>query len=593
MSFKPNGQPHHNDNKNLGIAIVISLVILGLFHYFYEKPRLEQLEAERQVQEQLQDADNVTPVEEEAPAVTRKKKAPPIQAPKVAISTPSLKGYIDLAGARINNLSLKKYDVSLDNKKDVQLLAPTTEEYPYYGEFGWLGTNPRIALPKHDSVWRLSANSPSTLTAKTPVTIEWDNGQGLLFSQTIRLDENYLFEITQHVVNKGSDSVTLFPYGLISRHNIPKDYAGLFIVHEGPVGYLDGALQEYSYDDLQDDREITYKDQGGWIGFGDKYWLTALLPDPAQTHQFRYAFTGSEADDRYQTDYRGEAITLAPDTQETITTHFFAGAKQLELLDSYEEQLGIQHLDLAIDFGWFYFMTKPFLGLMNFIYSLVGNFGVAIIIFTILIRLCLYPFANKAFRSMARMKQISPKLMEIKERYKDDRMKLQEKIMELYQKEKVSPFSGCLPMLIQIPIFFALYKVLYVTIEMRQAPFFGWIQDLSQPDPTSVFNLFGLLPFEPFSFLMIGAWPCLMCLTLVIQQHLNPKAPDPIQAKMMAVFPFFMTYILANFPAGLVVYWTCSNIFSVAQQAFIMKSMGMPVGRRAHAKAEAAKNKDK
>ncbi len=590
MSFSPNGKPHHNDNKNLGIAIVISLVILGLFHYFYEKPRLERLKAERLVQEQLQDED--AQVTAQPTAHSAKIKKAPANTPKIKISTPTLEGHLDLQGARLNNLKLKNYNVSLTDETPVQLLASTTDEYPYYGEFGWLGTNPRIAIPTHESVWRLSPKSAKELTPTTPVTLEWNNGAGLIFSQTISLDENYLFQITQHVVNKGHESVTLFPYGLVSRHNIPQDYEGLFIVHEGPVGYLDGALQEYSYGDIQDDREITFKDQGGWIGFGDKYWLTALLPDPARSHEFRYAFTGSEMDDRYQTDYRGDAVTLAPGTQETLTTHFFAGAKHLDLLDTYEEKLGIQHLDLAIDFGWFYFMTKPFLALINFIYGLVGNFGIAIIVFTILMRLCLYPFANKTFRSMARMKQISPKLLEIKERYKDDRMKLQEKIMELYQKERVSPFSGCMPMLIQIPIFFALYKVLYVTIEMRQAPFFGWIQDLSQPDPTSIFNLFGYLPFEPFSFLMIGAWPCLMCLTLVIQQHLNPKSPDPIQAKMMAFFPFFMTYILANFPAGLVIYWTFSNIFSVAQQAFIMKRMGMPVGRRAHARAEAAKNKD-
>ncbi len=586
MSFKHNNHgPHKDDNKNLGVAIVISLLILGLFHYFYEKPRLEALKAEQAMQMQLQQQEEV---EAKAPEKVQA-KTPSKISPKVAINSDKLKGHIDLSGARINNLHLKDYTVSLDDKTNVQLLASTENDYPYYSEFGWLSNDPTIKVPTHKSVWSLAKDSATTLTPTTPITLEWNNGQGVTFLKKVGIDENYLFKITQHVVNKSDKNITLFPYGLISRHNIPEDYEGLFIVHEGPVGYMDGSLQEYSYDDLQDDKEISFKDQGGWIGFGDKYWLTALLPDATKPHTLRYAFTGTQDDDRYQSDYRGEAVILAPNTQETVTTHFFAGAKVLDLLDSYEEQLGIQHLDLAIDFGWFYFMTKPFLGFINFLYGIVGNFGIAIIIFTILIRLGLYPFANKTFRSMARMKQIAPQLEDIKKRHGDDRMKLQQKIMELYQKEKVSPLSGCMPMIIQIPIFFALYKVLYVTIEMRHAPFFGWIHDLSQPDPTSIFNLFGLIPFEPFSFLMIGAWPCIMCLTLIMQQRLNPKPQDPIQAKVLGFFPFFMTYILASFPAGLVIYWTFSNIFSIAQQAFIMKRMGMPVGRKAHAKAEAAK----
>lgn len=576
---------HHNnnkhskdDNRNLFIAIAVSLIILAGFHFFYEKPRQEAERAQQEMvtpaaQKQAQNqAELDAPVTQQTPS-SAPSSAQAFTSRRIAIETPSLSGSLALTGGRIDELLLKDYDVSLDNDAPVQLLAPEGTEHPYHAEFGWLSGTKNIATPTKNSVWQQVGSND--LTPKTPVTLRWNNGQGLVFEQEISLDENYLFTVRQKVTNQGGSAVTLYPYGLVKRKGMPADYQSLFILHEGPIGYFDGSLKEIDYDDLHDEDAETAEDIGGWTGFTDKYWLTAMMPAQERAQDYRFSASGTGDVRQYQSDYRSEAVQVPAGGVAQNVTYFFAGAKKLSLLESYSEELNVPHLDLAIDFGWFYFITKPFFHVIDFLYNLVGNFGIAIIIFTICLRLCLFPLANKSFKSMAKMKKLAPQMEKLKEKYGNDREKLQKAIMEMYQKEQVNPFGGCLPILIQIPIFFALYKVLYVTIEMRHAPFFGWIQDLSQPDPTSIFNAFGYLPWDVPTFLMIGAWPTLMCLTLVLQQQLNPKMQDPMQAKMMMIFPFFMTFMLARFPAGLVVYWTFSNLFSVMQQYVIMKRMGL------------------
>lgn len=585
--FKPGGAQQDGgfNNKNLIIAILLSLVILGGFHFFYEQPRLERLEQQKEQIAQTEPKE--TGALEGASSAPQTAQTTRPQSRRLDIDSPSIKGTLDLTGARLDDLSLKNYDVSLDNEAPVHLLKAGSSANPYYGEFGWTSQESGIRLPDENSVWQTAKGSNERLTPESNVTIFWNNGQGLRFERVISIDENYLFTVEQRVINNMGRAISLYPTAQITRKNVDLDTGALFILHEGPIGYIDEELYELDYDDLIDDTSFVKQDQGGWLGFTDKYWLTALLPDTGKQNEMRFTYEDNQGFNSFMANVRGAPIEIATGATVSHTQHFFAGAKRLSVLDSYEESLGVTHLDLAIDFGWFYFITKPFFLLISFLYGLVGNFGVAIVIFTILLRLCLFPLANKSYRSMAKMKKITPKLQKLKERYGDDRVAMQQKIMELYQKEKVSPLSGCAPILVQIPIFFALYKVLYVTIEMRHAPFFGWIQDLSQPDPTSIFNLFGLLPFDPPSFLMIGAWPVIMCLTLVLQQQLNPKPQDPLQAKLMGFFPFVMTFILAGFPAGLVIYWTFSNMFSVAQQYVIMRSMGVPIGRKANREAEA------
>lgn len=561
------GNSNDKDNKNLILAIVFSVIILTAFHYFYERPRLQQLRQSQMLEQQ--EALATDKAADKTEVTIKEHKEDSFATKRVDIDTASLKGSLALTGARFDNLLLKNYTITEDSTDEVSLLASTDSAHPYYGHFGWLSGTQGIAVPDLKTQW--SANSDK-LGSDKPLHMTWQNGQGFVFSQEVSVDDKYLFTIKKKIKNTTNKEATFYPYGLISREGLPEDYQKIFILHEGPMGYIDNSLVELNYDDVKDDGVITYKEPGqGWLGITDKYWLTALMPEATGTKEMRFVHSKKGTADKYQTDYKGEAIVVAPGETIETTVYFFAGAKELKVLDRYEDELGFKHLDLSIDFGWFYFITKPFFYIISFLYSLVGNFGLAIIVFTIILRLALFPLSNKGFKSMARMKKLTPKLEELKEKHKNDRARLQQEILAMYQKENVNPLSGCFPILIQIPIFFALYKVLYVSIEMRHAPFWGWITDLSQPDPTNVFNLFGLIPIDLPSFLHIGVWPLIMCATLVIQQRLNPKISDPVQQKMMTFFPFFMTYILARFPAGLVIYWSFSNLFSVAQQWYITR----------------------
>jgi YidC/Oxa1 family membrane protein insertase len=474
---------------------------------------------------------------------------------------------------------------------------------PFFVDFGWIidpASPAKIELPTADTLWTSDSNE---LTVGKPVNLSWTNGTGQTFRTTITVDDEYLFTINQTVENGGSEAVKVLPYGRVRRVGTPQT-AGFYILHEGPLGVFNGVLEEVDYSDLvEDSRETlartgqarrtaqTFESTGGWLGITDKYWLAALVPDqksvikatinhsaPKDVLQINedYMMSGPH---KFQTDYLAEAVEIAPGASATTDTHAYIGAKRLSLLDGYEETLGVESFDLAIDFGWFYFLTKPIFLALVWLYHLVGNYGVAILVLTVGIKLVFFPLANKSYVSMSKMKKLQPKMVELRERYGEDRQRLNQEMMALYKNEKVNPMSGCLPILIQIPVFFALYKVLYVSIEMRQAPFFGWIEDLSAPDPTTLFNLFGLIPWTPPSWLpLIGVWPLLMGLTMYLQQKLNPAPADPVQAKVFMFLPILFTVMLAGFPAGLVIYWAWNNGLSILQQWVIMRRMGVKVG---------------
>jgi YidC/Oxa1 family membrane protein insertase len=489
------------------------------------------------------------------------------------VSTPTISGSISLSGARIDDVVLTQYrETPEPDSGNIRLLEPTNYTKPYYAEFGWVtGPEAGIDLPGAETVW--TADRPE-LTPSTPVTLSWTNPQGLVFTRTIAVDDAYLFTVTDTVANPGSNEHALFPYGLISRGGMP-EIIEFFILHEGPLGVFDETLTEVDYEDLQEEGGQEVASVGGWIGITDKYWLAALVPGQEASWNYNFRHAIRNQDDRFQVDYLGDAMVLPAGGEITSTSHFFAGAKELSILDRYEAELNVASFDLAIDFGWFYFLTKPFFLALTWMNGIIGNFGLAILALTVVIKLVFFPLANKSYESMAKMKELTPKLQEMREKYGEDRQRLNEEMMALYKREKVNPAAGCLPILIQIPVFFALYKVLFVNIEMRHAPFYGWIQDLSGPDPTSLFNLFGLIPWEPPLFLMIGAWPVIMGATMFLQQKLNPQPTDPVQAKVFLFLPFLFTFLLAQFAAGLVIYWTWNNLLSILQQWVIMRRMGV------------------
>ena len=499
--------------------------------------------------------------------------------PRVRLDTPSLVGSINLKGGRIDDLRLKKYHQSVDPKSPIiTLLSPVGARDAYFAEAGWApAAGAKVKVPGPQTLWK--APDGAELKPGQPVVLEWDNGAGLIFRRAFMVDENYMFTVTQTVENRTGKPVTLFPYARVQRHGIPP-LQGYFVLHEGLVGVLDGDLKEVKYKDLTKDdaKPVEADSTGGWLGITDKYWAVTVIPaDQKEKVHGRFFRTGGAAN-IFQADYLSkQGVTIAPGEKASNATRVFAGAKVVNLIDAYEKKHGIAKFDLIIDWGWFYFITKPMFFLLHWLYKLLGNYGFAILAATLIIKLVLFPLSNKSYASMAKMKQLQPDLERIKELYKDDRMKQQQAMMELYRKHKVSPMAGCLPMLVQIPIFFSLYKVLFVTIEMRHAPFIGWIRDLSAPDPTSVFNLFGLIPWDPPQFLMLGVLPLLMGITMWVQMRLNPAPPDPIQAQMFNWMPVLFTFMLASFPSGLVLYWTWNNLLSIFQQAYIMKKNGAEI----------------
>jgi YidC/Oxa1 family membrane protein insertase len=492
--------------------------------------------------------------------------------PRINIDSPTLYGSIALVGGRIDDLILKNYGQGVEEGSErIHLLHPVGAPKSYYAEFGWVGSSNDLKLPGANTSWKATQTE---LRPGKPVTLTWDNQSGLLFERTYEIDDGYMITTTQRVTNKKKKSVGLFPYGLIARSGTP-DTLGFYILHEGPLGVFNDTLREYDYDDLQETRKVEVQSTGGWIGITDKYWLAALVPDQSIGSTYRFVHSLKNKDDRYQVDYLGEETRIAAGQQIVTVNRLFAGAKEVKLLDIYSEEYGIKNFDLAVDFGWFYFLTKPFFYAISWLNTYLGNFGLAIIAFTVFVKIVFFPLANKSYKSMAKMRELTPKMMAMREQFGDDKMRLNQEMMALYKQEKVNPASGCLPILVQIPVFFALYKVLFVNIEMRHAPFYGWIKDLSVADPTSIFNIFGLIPYTPPDFMMIGAWPVLMGLTMWLQQRLNPQPTDPVQAKVFMFLPLFFTFLLGTFPAGLVIYWTWNNLLSIAQQKLIMFRMGV------------------
>ena len=572
------------DQNRLFMAIAISIAILLGFQLLApHKPPPQQV-ADTKTTPTSQ---TTTPTAN--PAFTGRQPvpvAPPTDqadVPRVLIAAPKVKGSINLVGARIDDLVLRDYHEEVSKESPlVRLLEPRSDPQPYYVQFGWSGEG--VKVPETDTVWTASAKE---LTPSTPVTLSWDNGAGMVFEIKLSVDEDYMFGIDQRVRNTGSDPVKVYPWSRIRRDYKPQT-AGYYILHEGLLGVLDGRLQEQTYDKAKSESEKTkgpslkLDTTGGWAGITDKYWLTALIPDQSAPVRAAFRHITENSADRYQVDFVPVAAeTVAPGADASFSSHLFAGAKVVQLLDHYEREFKLPNFDKAVDFGWFYFLTKPIFYALDWLYHLVGNFGLAIMIFTVCVKLLFFPLANKSYRSMSKMKLLGPKMQEIRERLKDEPQKMQQEIMGMYKSEKVNPASGCLPMVVQIPVFFSLYKVIFVTIEMRHAPFFGWIHDLSSVDPTNVFNLFGLIPFNPAQyshFLHLGAWPLIMGVTMFLQQKLNPPPPDPVQARIFQFMPIIFTFMLASFPAGLVIYWSWNNTLTILQQWTIMRrtSVGKP-----------------
>jgi len=553
------------DFKNVLIAIVLSTIVLIGWGTFFEAPIIEKQTSEKQLTEN-QDLSSPSIDEGEKEIKNEITRNDVINnTNRIKVENENIKGSISLQGAIIDDIIFKNYNETLNGENKVTFLNPKNSSEEYFIETGWASSgNEKIKLPLGDSIWKVKGNS--TLTPNNPVTIEWDNGDGLIFTKKIDLDDKFLFKITQSIKNNSNKSFQFYPYAQITRGGKPEGMQ-IYILHEGFLGVFGEELVEEDYDDIEKEK-FTINSSKGWLGITDKYWLTAIVPEKGK--EFKAEFVAKK--EKYRANYIiKEAKILNPGNSITNEIKTFVAAKEVAVIDNYAEQLGIEKFDLAIDWGWFYFFTKPLFFVIDYFFKLTGNFGLAIVIITALVRLIFFPLSNYSFKSMAKMKILQPEMVRLKGLHKDDKVKLQQEMMALYKREKVNPISGCLPVVIQIPFFFAIYKMLYVTLEMRHQPFFGWIKDLSERDPTSVFNLFGLIPWDPPTFLMIGAWPILMGLSMWVQQKLNPTPPDPIQAKIFMFFPIFLTIILAPFPSGLVVYWTVNNILTIAQQWVIMR----------------------
>src|ERR1700722_876793 len=605
------------DNRNTILAVILSGLVLIAWQYFYNVPQMERQRAQTAMQNELAKSaapagNTTTPstTPSSGPAPTPSANAPTAsqpasaapaivsrdaaiaETPRIKIDTPRVSGSISLKGARIDDLSLVQFRDTVDpNSPAIVLFSPSGTAEPYYAEFGWVpATGSTVKLPDQNTVWQQEGSN--SLTPTSPVTLKYDNGDGLTFRRTISIDERYLFTVKDDVSNVGTAPVTLYPFALISRHGTPQ-VSGYYILHEGLIGYLgEDGLQQYTYKKIDDAKTVSFKATDGWLGITDKYWASALLPDTSAQLQARYSSNLVGNVRTYQSDYLEDAQTIAIGGTGSASTRLFAGAKEASVvginfpiggLGGYNKQLALNHFDLLIDWGWFYFITKPMFLALDFFYRLFGNFGISILLVTVLVKLLFFPLANKSYASMAKMKSVQPQLAALKERYPDDKVKQQQEMMEIYKKEKINPIAGCLPVALQIPVFFSLYKVLFVTIEMRHAPFYGWIKDLSAPDPTNLFTLFGLLHYDPTQlplfghYLALGVWPIIMGITMWFRFKLNPTPPDPTQQMIFGWMPLIFTFMLSGFPAGLVIYWAWNNLLSVLQQSLIMRRNGVKV----------------
>ena len=550
------------DSKNTIAAIALSSAVIVLWALFFvpEKSTVDQNIVEKEKIEQSGDAPSL---EQKETQITISRDDALKQSERIQFENENIIGSISLKGASIDDLTFKNYKVTLDNEKRVTLLGPRNIKEGYLIDSGFVTSDKNVDVPNSDTIWSIEGNNK--LTDGSPIKLSWSNEQGLKFEKIISLDDKYLFTVKQKVINESNNKYDFYSYGQIIRNEIP-EIIDFLILHEGLIATLDDELIEEDYDDIQE-KKFTKIANKGWLGISDKYWITSLIPP--KDKEFKTTFD-------YKNKFRANFIStdpLALNEKSSIEEELqiIVAAKRVDVIDGYAEKLNIDKFDLVIDWGFLYFITKPLFYGIDYFFKLLGNYGLAIIAITICIRLVFFPLANFSFKSMAKMKVLQPEMVRLKELHKNDKMKLQLEMMALYKKEKVNPMSGCLPILVQIPVFFALYKVLFVTIEMRQMPFYGWIHDLSERDPTSIFNIFGLLPYDVRSFLIIGAWPVAMGVSMWVQQKLNPAPTDPMQAKIFAFFPLFLTVILAPFPSGLVIYWTVNNILTMAQQVFIMR----------------------
>ena len=551
------------DSKNVIAAISLSAAVIIIYGLFFAPPPPDPKKINNE-------KNNIVESTSEAPSLDQNVEVSKISRneaieneDRVQFENSTVIGSISLVGASIDDLTFKKYTNTLNGDDNVILLNPKKVEDGYYIETGWATANKNINLPNSKTIWTIEGNNK--LTPNSPIKLSWTNDQDIKFIKDISIDDQYLFKVNQTIINNSEKTYNFYPYGQIIR-NLAPEIIDFFILHEGLIGVFDDQLVEEDYDDIEE-KKFSINADKGWLGITDKYWITSLIPQ--ENRKFRTDFD-------YKNKFRANfietsATEIGANETKSNEIKIIIAAKEVDIIDGYAENLNISKYDLAIDWGWFYFLVKPLFFLIDYFFKLTGNFGIAIILITICIRIVFFPLANYSFKSMAKMKVLQPEMTRLKELHKEDKMKLQQEMMALYKKEKVNPVSGCLPIFIQIPFFFAIYKVLFVTLEMRHQPFYGWIKDLSERDPTSIFNLFGLIPWDPPSFLLIGVWPCLMGLSMYLQQKLNPTPPDPIQAKIFAFFPLFLTVILAPFPSGLVIYWTINNILTMAQQYVIIK----------------------
>lgn len=568
------------EKRNLILAVVFSAVLLFMIDAVFPpaqqpvpaappqpsvpavSPQTPALSAAQNAEQSFAPAPNAVSGQKNAVSATITREQAVNEYRHIAIKTPSLSGSLRLKGARLDNLFLTKYRETLaPDSPYISLLSPVGTAYPFFAEFGWVSTD-GLSLPNSETPWQ---TDDTELTPEKPLTLTWDNKAGLKFIRQIAVDDNYMFTVSDRIENYGSKIVTLFNYGLVGRTNVPASQRGAVL--EGLVGYLDGSLKEFAYAKMDKEEQASFKTTGGWAGITDKYWMTVLAFDQNVTNvTVKFSEQNTTAGKHYQADYLMPPTIIEPGQAVQTTGRVFAGAKELKLIDAYEKDLGIKRFDLTVDFGWYYFLTKPFFFILSWFYSLFGNMGLAILFFAFLLRLAMFPIANKSFENMAKMKDLQPKLEKLRERCGDDKVRFNQEMMELYRTNNINPAAGCLPMLIQIPVFFSLYKVLYISLELRQAPFYGWIHDLSAPDPSSVFTLFGLLNWPIPNALNIGVWPVLMGLTMWLQQQMNPKAADKTQNMILTMMPLMMTFLLGHLASGLVIYWTWSNILSMAQQ---------------------------
>jgi YidC/Oxa1 family membrane protein insertase len=573
--------------RNMILAAALSLAFIGLWDYFYAFP---QVERQRQQWTQQQHEAKLpklgAPEMASAaakPAVALTRLAALAESPRIAIDTRAITGSIALKGARIDDVALKQYHETVDKSSPIiVLLSPEGGPEAYFADVGYLTAEieQAPALPTTDTLWTADSDK---LTASHPVTLTYDNKQGLLFKRKISIDDEYLFKIEDSVENTGERPVQIYSYTRVTRVGEPKS-SGYAALHEGFIGVIgdEGGAQEVKYDKIEKEPHAmkTFKGVGGWVGFTDKYWGAVTAPDQAATIEARYSSVGGPVK-TYQAETVSEPQTVAPGASTSTVAHVFAGAKEVSTIDAYKENPGLKRFDLLIDWGWFYFITRPMFRIIDFLFKILGNFGLAVLAVTVLVKLAFLPIANSSYKSLAKMRAIQPKIKELKEKYGDDKHKLNMEQMELYKREKINPLGGCIPMLLQIPVFFSLYKVLVVTIEMRQAPFYGWIKDLSAPDPTNVFNLFGLLPFDPSHaallgpYLQLGVWPLLMGVTMWLQMKMNPEPTDEIQKMAFSWMPIMFTFTMGGFASGLVIYWTWNNLLSIIQQWIIMKRAGV------------------